>query len=122
MASAVQTYTWDVWGDELKMWLGINDNSDDTRLEAWLAVAAEACDAVVGHPTDWADEPHPRSLWLGIVEFVRVLYDTAHRSPGAVSIKTGPLAERYTTRQAYALAAERARDYWVNAQYHISRW
>lgn len=100
MTSAVDTYTWAATSEGLKDYLGIDNTDEDVNLELWLASAAEDCDNYTGNDftdSDGDPETHPRSILLGIYEWVknfRSWYAPA-RNAGAVEIQTGPLREKF---------------------------
>lgn len=100
MTTAVDTYTWATTSEGLKDYLGLNDTSEDVRLELWLAAACEDCDFYTGNDfTDDDGNPitHPRSIRVGIYEWVKHFrsWYNPNRNAGAIEIQTGPLREKY---------------------------
>jgi len=119
VATAVSTYTWAEYKTDIKSYLGISGDDEDTELTVWLTAAAEDFDDFTNNTfVDDAGEDitHPTKVWLGIAEWVRAARER-HQwtvSSGIKSVRTGALSESYGDRtQAIALARAAAYPWWV---------
>lgn len=132
MATAVATFTWANFKDQLKAYLGLTgDASEDVQLELWLGAAAQDLDDLaqwyfVDADGDTVDDtptdPSTNASWtLGIYEWVKA-FRAAYSSPvtdGAKSVKTGVLQENYqggdSGMAANNLARQAALPHWYTA-------
>jgi len=122
MATLTETYTWDLFGAELKTALGIIVTDYDAKLAGWLAAAVRAGDSYLNHfwikldgrtPThvdtiigadvdEGGDIPHPADVVMGVTEWVRLAWQVyggdengGPRPFGLTSVRTGDLSEGY---------------------------
>lgn len=128
MATAAETYTWATTSEGLKDYLGLSDTSEDVRLELWLAAACEDCDNYTENDftdDDGGDITHPRSIRVGIYEWVKHFrsWYNPDRNAGAVEIQTGPLREKFQGgnfgTDGSILARAAAFPHWYPSKVHI---
>jgi hypothetical protein len=101
--------TWALKESALKAYLGITGTSEDTNLELWLAVMAEAADYYIEAEFATLPKTVEMGVYLG-VGILRGRRDT----DGIAEIETKDLRQRYFEKAAFATdAAFRAsRDMW----------
>lgn len=129
MATAVDTYTFAAVGADLKTYLGISDDSEDTNLTLWLDAAARQCDNLLKGEDfiddDDNDVAHPAGIKLGIFEWVRAFrtWFQSNRQADLTQKTTGPLRETYRADQVGALlATNAAAHHWNDEAKDITLW